>query len=374
MSEAYEMQVATVEEAHGAEVMVNVLAIQHNVKVFKDMDAKLMAVIKNNGYGMGLVEYARILLRAGADALAVGSYAEAMELRSRGVDEELLLLTPILSVAHLKKLIERKVTLVLGGVRQMECVLEAAALCHQRPRVHVAVDTGLGRYGFSPDELHRFISRATEFDIEGTYTHFAAPYQDEVLTRKQFKLFKQCVNVLKNKGVSTGRLHCCASGAALRFPEMRMDMIRIGSGLVGGVPEFYKYGLKKAWKLRAPVLRIRWVKAGERPGYGARTLLRRRTRVAVIAAGYADGIFMERTDQHIFRLAPVSWIRYTAKTLLYGLTVWINDEPAKVIGSVGANYFMVEADKLEIKEGDMVELKSNPILLSQHLKRDYRFY
>lgn len=183
----------------------------------RQIQVPVMAVVKNNGYGLGLEEYALYLQALGIRHFGVKDAEEALRLRRAGITEEICLLAPVCNIPQLLKLIRAKAILCIDSPFTAQCARRAGYLSGQMPRAQLALDTGLGRYGFLPDQLEHACDAARQFQIVGTYTHFAEPYADAAFTKGQFVRFLNMADGLRKMGVHPGMLHCCATGGALRF-------------------------------------------------------------------------------------------------------------------------------------------------------------
>jgi alanine racemase len=287
---------------------VDLSAIRHNARHIASLQpagVRLMAVVKADAYGHGTVPVAKAALDAGAWGLAVSTLEEAA------------------GVVDLVGSRER--VLVLGGLLPSEAAeaagLACAITCYSEevvralaaaadPKsplpVHLKVDTGLGRLGCTPEEAPRLaglIASSPALRLAGTFTHFASSESDEALTREQFRRFSA---VLDQLGVDPGLRHAANSGAALRYPEMALDGVRIGIALYGCPPhEALRLrgdpgeatGLRPAMAVRGLVAHVKTLPPGGTVGYGATWRAERATRVATVLMGYADGVLRARGNR-----------------------------------------------------------------------------
>lgn len=163
---------------------------------------KIIAVVKGNGMGLGLVEYAKFLVNNGIDFLAVANLEEALSLRQAGIQEEILMLTPINKEKELAQLLENNITLTVSSKEQIEMVEKIAQEQKLEAKAHIKIDTGFGRYGFLYSNLGDILESFQMCDalkIKGTYTHFASPL-NEKFTEQQFYRFLDVVKYLKQEG------------------------------------------------------------------------------------------------------------------------------------------------------------------------------
>jgi alanine racemase len=288
---------------------IDLSAIRHNVQHIASLQpagVKVIAVVKANAYGHGAVPVAEAALAAGAWGLAVSTLDEAQQVRGllETSGERLLVLGGLLpseaaQAAHLACAITCYSEEVVRAL--------AAAADPQSPLpVHLKVDTGLGRLGCAPEEAPRLaglIAQSAALRLAGTFTHFASAESDEALTREQFRRFGA---VLDRLGVDPGLRHAGNSGAALRYPEMALDAVRLGIGLYGCPPhEALRLRgdpgqgaeLRPAMAVRGLVAQVKTLPPGSTVGYGATWRAPRETRVATVLMGYADGILRARGNR-----------------------------------------------------------------------------
>jgi alanine racemase len=263
-------------------------------------DARLLAVVKANGYGHGGVQVARAALDGGAIGLAVATLEEARELSS---------------------LVRADHVLVMGGLTPDQASSAAATGCSisvssielakalgdrdEVVPVHLKIDTGMGRFGCAPEEapaLAKFIDDSPALRLAGTWTHFASADSDAGMTRTQFDRF---IGALARFEVDPGWRHTCNSPGALNFPEFALDAVRSGIALYGCEwPDAHS-----AMALRSVVTQLRTHGEGDTVGYGATWRSPGRSRVATVAIGYADGISRARSNRgHVLvrgRRAPL---------------------------------------------------------------------
>ncbi|MCP8971321.1 alanine racemase [Ectobacillus ponti] len=275
---------------------VSLAAIEGNATQFRghiQPDTKLMAVIKADGYGHGAVETAKAALRGGADYLAVAIVDEGLALREAGIAAPILVLgyTPVRSVA----------TALAGGLTLTvfdEAVLDEIIRLGEAARIHLKVDTGMSRIGVASTEealhLAERAAAATFVQLEGIFTHFAhADGEDPAYTYEQFHKFLAVAEALERQGIQIPLKHCCNSAATMRFPEMHLDMVRVGIALYGLYPDASlreTVPLTPAMSLKTKVAAVKTVPAGRPVSYGCTSVLNQERRIATLPIGYADGL------------------------------------------------------------------------------------
>lgn len=274
-------------------------AVQHNVKTFlKHLkpDTKFCAVVKADGYGHGAIEVAQAALDAGAAYLAVAFLDEAIELRNAGITAPILILgfTPKEAV---KEAILNDITLTVFTRDVLEKISQVAEEHEKLARVHIKIDTGMTRIGVNHKEeaLELVTSIHSDFvELEGIFTHFAdADSTDPTYTYQQYKKFTEVINLFEENQIHIPIKHCCNSAATIAFPEMHMDMVRVGISLYGLYPaEHLKEklpSLKQVMSLKTKPVFVKTVDAGQPISYGCTFAPERKSIIATIPIGYADG-------------------------------------------------------------------------------------
>lgn len=275
-------------------------AIAHNVREFKsrlDGRSRFMAVVKADGYGHGAVEVARTAVEAGADYLGVALLDEALELRAAGIGSPILALgyTPPRSV---ETAVRHGITITVFS----DAVLDEVMRCADRQRktalIHLKMDTGMTRIGLTDmEQIRTMAERAMSSPyvaVEGLFTHFAeADVPDSAYTRAQYGRFAECIDYLQERGVRIPLNHCCNSAAVIHFPDMHLDMVRVGIGMYGLSPspamKASMHFLKQAMHFKTRISMLRPVPEGQPVGYGCTYSPPRDSLIATVPVGYADG-------------------------------------------------------------------------------------
>jgi alanine racemase len=273
---------------------VNLAAIERNVARLRaglSGGASLCAVVKGDGYGHGAVPAARAALAGGARSLAVATVAEALELRDAGLQEEILVMGAI-SPEELPVALAARAEIVAWS----EGFVTALAGAAQPVRVHVKLDTGMGRLGTrSVDEARRVaeaVAVAPGLELTGVMTHFATADDDPEFVREQLARFDPLAAELRS-GVPGLVAHAANSAATLRMPASHFDMVRCGIAIYGCDPlneDPSARGLEPAMELSSYVAAVKRTQPGESAGYGRRFIAERETWLATLPIGYADGI------------------------------------------------------------------------------------
>jgi alanine racemase len=261
----------------------------------------VMAMVKADAYGHGVVDASRAFLAGGATWLGVALPGEALELRRQGVEAPILVVGWSHPDTH-RALIDADVDLTIPDLASITAVRAAAAGAGRPARVHLKVDTGMNRQGVRSqhvlDALGHIRQAAPHLQLTGVFTHFAdADGADPRVTERQHERFLPAVAAARD--LAPGALvHCCNSAAALRFADMRHDAVRPGIALYGYLPTNCPgIAVEPAMTVRAVVTHVKTVPAGESVGYGCTWTAPRDTRVATVAAGYADGVHRAQSNR-----------------------------------------------------------------------------
>ncbi|MFD2328569.1 alanine racemase [Cohnella sp. GCM10020058] len=256
---------------------------------------KLMAVVKANGYGHGDYEAVDAARQAGADYLGVAFLEEGLRLRAGGVKLPILILTPIRPEQVELALAQDLMLTVTGAEWFRELRRHTPSLAGRKLRVHVKADTGLGRIGFRTeaewDALVPWLA-APDIDVDGFYTHFATAGQaDTAYLERQARRFAALMERSKASGIAVRHYHCAGSAAALRFPGLALDMVRIGAAMYGFYPARLAppVDLAPALSLHSSLMQVKRVRRGEHIGYDNAYRADADEWIGTVPIGYADG-------------------------------------------------------------------------------------
>lgn len=282
---------------------VDLKAIAHNIRELRRITnpkARFMAIVKANAYGHGMIEVARQSLENGAEALGVGNIEEGIQLRKASIDAPVLIFG-YTSPVHVKKLIELDLTQTVYSYETSRALSEAVAAYGKKIKVHIKVDTGMGRLGLlrgikdnSLSEVES-ISRLPMLELEGIYTHFAtADKSDRSYAGKQFEIFMDFLNQLRIAGLEIPVTHAANSAAIINMPETHLDMVRAGISIYGLYTskevDRSIIKLKPAMELKTKIIHLKKVPAGFKVSYGTTYETEKPTTIATVSIGYADGL------------------------------------------------------------------------------------
>jgi alanine racemase len=285
-----------------ASAEVNLSAIADNLKLIKSKtDAQVLAVVKADAYGHGLIQVGKAATDAGADWLGTALLEEGIALRNSGIKIPIISwLTPL--GEDFKTAIDLNLDLSISSVELLSEIIAAGKSVKKIPRVHIEVDTGMSRGGVG-DDWQMFIDhlikalKSNEINVVGIWSHFArADEPDEKMNKEQLSTFEDRIKSLATAGVSPEFIHIANSAASLTNKGSHKNIIRWGIGLYGLSPDINNLGdskllkLKPAMKLKAKLHLVKTVKAGASVGYGGTAITKSDTKLGVVTLGYADGI------------------------------------------------------------------------------------
>lgn len=325
----------------------------------------IWAVIKGDGYGLGALPLAEALRENGIDRFCVTEVREAELLRQNGFENEpILMLRETVQREELGRLLDAHVILTVGSTATAKCVNDIAATRADMAEVHLKIDTGMGRFGFLPEQIDEIIDlyrtmRCLTFG--GIYTHFNCAFSDEAVTRREFAEFRGVIDRLHAAGLETGIVHCCNSAAFLRFPEMHCDAVRLGSALLGRMP--FKTELQPVGYVQTQIEILRTLPTGHTTGYGALWRAKRDTPVAILPVGWYHG-FHVSCKPDMSRAADCLRSSLSAvKQLLHRrrVTVEINGKRCPVVGAIGMLHVAVDVSGVPCKLGDPAVMQINPL-------------
>ena len=316
--------------------------------------AKLLGVVKADAYGHGAVRVAKHLERLGAGYLAVSNLDECEELRVNGITLPILMLgfTP---ADQAGRILKNDMTQAVPNLAIAEAYSSAAVHAGGTMKVHIKLDTGMGRLGFQCDDAHfdaslRDILKILTLpglDVEGVFTHFCVSDEaaDECVefTKIQHDRFLRMIDAVETQGNFRFRLHhCCNAGGIASYPEWAWDMVRCGIILYGSGDLAEKMGMQPVMSLKTRVATIKDFAAGEPISYGRTYFTQRPSRIAVLPIGYADGLFRALSGK-LRVLTP------------YG--------EAQQVGRICMDMCMIDVTDLpQVKSGDEVEIFGEHIL------------
>jgi alanine racemase len=326
-----------------AEAIVDLSAIKHNVEILKKTaGTKLLAVVKADAYGHGLVPVAKAAISAGADYLGVALLEEAIKLREAGIESPILawLVQP---GSDFKSAIDLDIELAVASLTALKEISDAST--EKKARVHLEVDTGMTRGGFLAEWDQLSTEHLKNIEVVGIFSHFArADEPGERQNLDQLARFNEMVARLHAFGFTNVIRHLSNSAATLKDHASAFDMVRTGIAMYGLSPDVktlgnsQSLGLRPAMQLRAAMYLVKDVPSNTPVGYGASESTTSDTKLGVIAMGYADGI----------------------PRIAHDAGVWFAGKKAPIIGRVSMDQFVVDLGAAsKAKSGDWVVVFGN---------------
>ena len=339
---------------------VDLDALAHNYERIRrhvGEKTKLLGVIKADAYGHGAVPVAKELEALGASYLAVSNIDECEEVRRGGVTLPVLMLgfTP---ADQAERILELDMTQAVQSIDIAKAFSAAAVKCGKKMKVHIKLDTGMGRLGFLCDEEHfdeslQDILAALELpglDVEGVFTHFCVADEEGeenvAFTRTQHERFLRMIDAAEARSGFHFRLrHCCNAGGIVCYPEWAGDMVRCGIILYGSGELAERMGMEPVMSLKTRVATVRDLAPGTSVSYGRTYFTERESRIAVLPIGYADGLH---------------------RTLSNRMEVLTPYGRAKQVGRICMDMCMIDVTDLpEVKSGDEVEIFGKNVLCAE---------
>jgi alanine racemase len=324
---------------------VDLEAIAHNLRQVRDLvgdGVAVMVVLKADGYGHGAERVARTAVNNGARMLGVACLSEGVALRRSGIESPILVLgyTPAWQA---REAVLNDITVTVFDLETVRAFDRVAGGVGQVAKVHIKVDTGMGRLGLLPDDVLPVLQQATSMSnllVEGLFTHFSvADEADKSYTRTQIARFKRVLQSAAKEGVTIPLVHASNSAAILTLPEARFDMVRLGIALYGLPPSkatLLPENFRPALSFKTRIAQVKTLPPGSFVSYGNTYQTQGYERIAVIPVGYADG----------FRRAPSHWGE-----------VLVRGQRASIVGRVCMDQTMINVSNIpDVRQGDEVVL------------------
>ena len=348
--------------------VVDSAAVRSNLQQLQTRagSAVLWAVLKGDGYGLGLLPMAAICREAGVTHFAVTEVSEVSRLRAGGfADASILMLRPTSEQDELRQLLQLGAILTVSSQNDAAVLNGVAQELGVQAEVHVKIDTGMGRYGFLPEEMEKITPVYHYMDtihVTGIYTHLHSAFCDKKSTKAQIESFSRVLAALREAGIDPGMAHILNSSGALHFSGAAMDAVRVGSALLGRVHG--GHGLKRVGYCETQVEELKWLPKGHTTGYGAGWKAKRPTRVAILPVGWYNGFGCEMGND-LFRFRDcLRRIAASLRTMLFGKAyyVTINGKRCKVLGHIGMLHTAADVSGIQCSLGDMARVEINPLM------------
>lgn len=324
---------------------VDLDAIAHNVRIIKQVVGKntqIIAVVKANAYGHGAVEVSETLLENGVTMLGVGVIEEGIVLREAGIKAPILICGLTMN-DQIEPLVMYNLTATVCQLKTIQILSRIASKNKKRARVHIKIDTGMGRLGIPTTDTLNFVKKISQMkniEIEGIFTHFvAANEEDGNYTRRQFEKYEKALLELERERINIPLKHVANSAAILNSPSFHLNAVRPGIIIYGLFPwpeTKRTVQLRPAAEFKTKIVFLKEVPAGKSIGYGRTYTTTKPTRIATLPVGYADGY---------------SWL------LSNNGEVLVRGERAPIIGKICMDLCMIDVTHIGgVQIGDEVVL------------------
>lgn len=326
-------------------VYVDEASILHNYNILRTLineDTKVLAVIKANGYGLGLVQVAKTCEKLGIDVLCVLDLPQAIELREAGITMPIQLLGSTL-LSELSLLVKYDLIQMIPDLEYAKAMDKYGLEHGVKLKGHIKVNTGLNRLGMSHYSDIRACYDLESINIGGIYTHFVQAQNGSEegieFSKIQIDHFKSILDQLNEEGINVGMTHMQNSPSVLQFGNLGFDAVRVGMILFGlfhpeQLEQARNLGFKETLKLSTHIAQIRNIEAGESIGYGRSYIATKPMKIATIASGYCDGIMKNLS--------------------LNGGQVVVNDTLCPILGDIAMSQFMIDVSDVDCKREDEV--------------------
>lgn len=240
------------------------------------------------------------------------------------------------------------------------------------------IDTGFGRYGFiysNLEEVIELLKNITNIKIEGTFSHFSQSYaKNEKWTNLQFDRFIAAISFLQNHKIDPGIIHICNSSAFLRYPNMHLNAVRIGSAFLGRIVVKNELGLKRIGTLKTQIAEVKKLPKGYNIGYSNAFKTKKETTVAIIPVGYYDG-YNVRNYPDVYRFIDKTRYLYNDIKNLFKdkkLKITIGNKKYRLVGKIGMYHMVIDiTGSQNIKTNDDIYLDINPLYVDSSIRREY---
>lgn len=279
-------------------VIVDLKVLANNIRTLNDRLAAstlFMAVVKADAYGHGIVPAAKTAIAECADWLGVALVEEGIKLRESGIQAPILVFGEV-APNGASLVVQNNIAAMVCSIESLHALNQAAEISGRQAVIHIKVDTGMGRIGLNPNNVLPFFEKVASFKnvrIEGLFSHFAsADEKDKRFSYYQLDRFHNIIASLNARGIKIPLKHIAGSAATIDLPESHFDMARLGISLYGIYPSTevdHSISLKPAMTLKTEITFLKDVPKGVPISYGRTFVTRRRSRIATLPIGYADG-------------------------------------------------------------------------------------
>lgn len=325
---------------------VDVNAIKYNISKIQQyvgLNVNIMPIIKADAYGLGAVKLKDAINENNIEKVAVAVIKEAIELRENGFNQDIVVLNELLP-EEAENIVKYDLTPAISVYEVAKQIDMIAKKENKKVRIHIEIDTGMGRVGVNKDDILEFTKQVSELRnivVEGIFSHFSSADSSAEYTNKQLKMFEDVIELLEKNSFYFKYKHIAASSGIIEYKNSHFNMVRSGIITYGYYPcesEKSKLILKPSTKFKSKIVFIKEVCEGTPIGYSRTFVTNKKTKVATVPIGYADGIKRQMSNKG---------------------RVYINGKYANIIGNVCMDNFMVDVTGIDVNIGDEVVIWDN---------------
>lgn len=349
----------------------------HNINVIRSKQTKedytFIAVVKGNGYGIGIIELTKFLIENNFNYFAVASMDEALILRKNNIKEKILLLSPYTNEDDLKILIDNDIVLTIDSKECFEIVNKISKQLDKRVYAHIKIDTGLSRYGFNYndiDSIKEICKENGNLIFEGIYSHLSNSLaKDSSFSYIQFSRFINVLEKLRENNIDFKLKHICNSSGFFKYKDMHLNAARIGSAFIGNAVGI-KSDLKKIGLFHTRIQKIRNVNKNDYIGYANSYKVNKPMKIAILPVGYYEGIGVTLKEQRYKFLSKSKNALINFINIFKDNSIYL--DKFKVLGQIGMHDVVIDITNLDYKENDDIYFYVRPILIDSSVKREYK--
>ena len=345
-----------------------------NINKLKSVtNSPIIATIKNNGYGLGLDEFPKILAENGIDFFAVSTIEEAVTLRNNGITSKIMLLHSTAIYEDLLVLLNNDILPTIGSFEALDMLNRISTESGVALYCQLKIDTGFGRFGFLPDEMLKLADKLKELKnigVVGIFSHFSSSFNEKSdYTEKQFNIFNKCVSILTDAGIDVGFRHICNSSAFLTKLHMHLDASRVGSALLGRILVPNSLELNKIGYMESTIEDIKTLPKDHFIGYSNTYKTEKDTKIGVVPVGYLDGLELKKGQDCFGFIDTLREIYNKIKCFNKKIYVEVSNKKVPILGKIGTNNIVIDLSETNANIGDIVKIDVNPMMVRPDIER-----
>lgn len=328
-----------------AKLYVNKQNIKYNLEQIKNYlnnDTKIIAMVKANAYGTGAKEICKYLETIGITDFGVALVSEGVYLRECGINSNILVTSQYLA-EDIDNILDYNLSVSVSNTQLLEILNEKAFNKHKKVKIHIKVDTGMSRLGFSPNNIVDIVTKIKEnyknIILEGIYTHLSCADSNREYTLKQLMTFDNIVKKLQEKNIFFPYVHALNSAGVISYSDYAYTHVRVGIAMYGYLPSqslSQKIKLKNSCKLTAPIIHLHNIKKSDLVSYSGTFIASKDMRIATLQIGYADGLRRQLSNNY---------------------SLYLKGSLCNIVGNICMDMCMIDISNLEdVKVGDEVEI------------------